>query len=298
MKKLPPSLAVIFAALLWSIDGFLRQELNTVPSILIVSLEHSIGAIIFLPFLVKSWESIKTLGQREWVSILWIAIFGGILGTFFYTKALGYVNYINLSVVVLLQKLQPVFAIALSSIILKEKLSNKFISLSLSAIIGAYLVTFGSTLEFEWNDKTIIASLLALLSAFCWGSSTVLGKHALKSLPFEAVTSLRLTVTAFFTLIVLFATAEFSMVLELKSAQWQKILMIVFSSGSIALAIYYYGLQNLPASHTTIYELAWPLSALLLDWAVRGQLLNATQLLGALILLVSMIILSNENYDS
>ena len=298
MKKLPPSLAVIFAALLWSIDGFLRQELNTVPSILIVSLEHSIGAIIFLPFLVRSWESIKTLGQREWVSILWIAIFGGILGTFFYTKALGYVNYINLSVVVLLQKLQPVFAIALSSIILKEKLSNKFISLSLSAIIGAYLVTFGSTLEFEWNDKTIIASLLALLSAFCWGSSTVLGKHALNSLPFEAVTSLRLTVTAFFTLIVLFATAEFSMVLELKSVQWQKILMIVFSSGSIALAIYYYGLQNLPASHTTIYELAWPLSALLLDWSIRGQLLNATQLLGALILLVSMIILSNENYDS
>ena len=298
MKKLPPSLAVIFAALLWSIDGFLRQELNSVPSILIVSLEHSIGAIIFLPFLVRSWESIKTLGQREWVSILWIAIFGGILGTFFYTKALGYVNYINLSVVVLLQKLQPVFAIALSSIILKEKLSNKFISLSLSAIIGAYLVTFGSTLEFEWNDKTIIASLLALLSAFCWGSSTVLGKHALKSLPFEAVTSLRLTITAFFTLIVLFATAEFSMVLELKSVQWQKILMIVFSSGSIALAIYYYGLQNLPASHTTIYELAWPLSALLLDWSIRGQLLNATQLLGALILLVSMIILSNENYDS
>ena len=88
------------------------------------------------------------------------------------------------------------------------------------------------------------------------------------------------------------------MVLELKSVQWQKILMIVFSSGSIALAIYYYGLQNLPASHTTIYELAWPLSALLLDWAVRGQLLNATQLLGALILLASMIILSNENYDS
>ena len=140
---------------------------------------------------------------------------------------------------------------------------------AIARVIGAYLVTFGSTLEFEWNDKTIIASLLALLSAFCWGSSTVLGKHALKSLPFEAVTSLRLTITAFFTLIVLFATAEFSMVLELKSVQWQKILMIVFSSGSIALAIYYYGLQSLPASHTTIYELAWPLSALLLDPILR-----------------------------
>ena len=59
----------------------------------------------------------------------------GYFGTFFYTKALGYINYINLSVVVLLQKLQPVFAIALSSIILKEKLSKRFISLAIVAIL-------------------------------------------------------------------------------------------------------------------------------------------------------------------
>ena len=105
MKKFPPSLAVIFAALLWSIDGFLRQELYALPAIVIVALEHSIGAIIFAPFLSKSWQTIKIIEQREWISILWIAIFGGLLGTFFYTKALGYINYINLSVVVLLQKL-------------------------------------------------------------------------------------------------------------------------------------------------------------------------------------------------
>ena len=298
MKKFPPSLAVIFAALLWSIDGFLRQELYALPAIVIVALEHSIGAIIFAPFLSKSWQTIKIIGQREWIAILWIAIFGGILGTFFYTKALGYINYINLSVVVLLQKLQPVFAIALSSIILKEKLSKQFIGLAIVAIIGGYLVTFGTTSTLVWNDKAIIASLLALLSAFCWGSSTVLGKHALKSLPFEAVTSLRLTVTAFLTAIVLLATSEVTTILNLSTIQWQRVIMIVFSSGAVALVIYYYGLERLPASHTTIYELAWPLSAVTLDWAVRGQFLSISQLVGALMLLTSMVILSKENYDS
>ena len=92
MKKISPALAVVFAALLWSIDGFLRQELYSVPAIVIVALEHSIGALIFIPILLKSWKTIKVLGQREWMAILWIAIFGGILGTFFYTKALGYIN--------------------------------------------------------------------------------------------------------------------------------------------------------------------------------------------------------------
>ena len=74
--------------------------------------------------------------------------------------------------------------------------------------------------------------------------------------------------------------------------------MIVFSSGAVALVIYYYGLERLPASHTTIYELAWPLSAVTLDWAVRGQFLSISQLVGALMLLTSMVILSKENYDS
>ena len=113
---------------------------------------------------------------------LWISFVGGILGTFFYTKALSYINYIDLSVVVLLQKLQPVFAIALAAIILREKLSQRFIGLAISALVGGYFVTFGTSSINDWNDKTIIAALLALLAAFAWGSSTVLGKHVLKHL--------------------------------------------------------------------------------------------------------------------
>ena len=202
MRKILPPLAVMLAALLWSLDGFLRQELYSISSFLVVMLEHGIGAILFLPFLIKSQSEIKTLGQRGWISILWISICGGILGTFFYTKALSYVGYIDLSVVVLIQKLQPLFAISLSAIILKEKLSQRFIGLAIVALIGGYLVTFGTTPMTDWDDKTMIAALLALLAAFSWGSSTVLGKHALNRLPFTTVTGLRLFLTAIFAIII------------------------------------------------------------------------------------------------
>ena len=143
MKKHLPALAVISAAILWSFDGFLRQNLYMLPSFLIISLEHVIGALIFFPLLIKGWREVSALSQRGWISVLWISICGGILGTFFYTKALSYVNYINLSVVVLLQKFQPIFAIALAAIILKEKITARFLGLAIAAIIGGYLVTFG-----------------------------------------------------------------------------------------------------------------------------------------------------------
>ena len=294
MKKYLPALAVIFAAFLWSFDGFIRQNLFALPSFLIVSLEHVIGAILFLPLLIRGWKEVSSLGQRGWISVLWISIFGGVLGTFFYTKALSYVNYIDLSVVVLLQKLQPIFAIALAGVILKEKITNRFIILAFTAIVGGYLVTFGSSSIQDWDDKTIIAALLALLAAFSWGSSTVLGKHALNRLSFTTVTSLRLSITASVTAFVLLSTGQYDAVQSMTISHWGFIVLIVLSTGSLALFFYYYGLNKLPASHATLYELFWPLSAVGLDWFIRGNILSLTQWVGAILLLGSILLLTRE----
>ena len=295
MKKHLPALAVISAAILWSFDGILRQNLYILPSFLIVALEHLIGAIIFLPLLLKGWKEISDLHQRGWISILWISVCGGILGTFFYTKALSYVNFIDLSVVVLLQKFQPIFAIALAAIILKEKITRRFLVLAVTAIVGGYFVTFGDQPLNEWSDKTIIAALLSLLAAFSWGSSTVLGKHALNRLSFKTVTSLRLTVTAAIMFFILISTGEAETISQVSIENWKYIFIIVLTTGSIALFIYYYGLNHLPASHVTLYELFWPLSAVAMDWYVYGRVMSIVQLLGATMLLGSILLLSSKN---
>ena len=297
MKRILAPLAVVFAALLWSLDGLLRQELYHISSFVVVALEHSIGALIFLPLLFKSIPKIKKLGQRGWISIFWVSICGGILGTYFYTKALSFVYYIDLSVVVLIQKLQPLFAISLAGVILKEKLSKRFMFLAIIAMFGGYLVTFGNKPFGNWDDKSTIASLCALLASFCWGSSTVLGKHALKQLTFEVVTGMRLFITAIIALIIIAYSGSFSDVLNLRPENYTTIIIIVFSTGTIALSIYYYGLQNLAASHTTIYELAWPLSAVFIDWTLKGKTLSLVQIIGALILLCSMGMLTRESQD-
>lgn len=295
MKKYLPALAVILAAILWSFDGILRQNLYNLPSFLIVALEHLIGAIIFFPLLLKGWREVSSLRQRGWISVLWISVCGGILGTFFYTKALSYVNYIDLSVVVLLQKFQPIFAIALASVILKEKITARFLSLAVIAIIGGYFVTFGNQPLSEWSDKTIIAALLSLLAAFSWGSSTVLGKHALNRLSFETVTSLRLTVTAAITFFILISTGQLEAINQVNLTHWKYIVIIVLSTGSLALFIYYYGLNHLPASHVTLYELFWPLSAVAIDWYLRGRIMSPVQLFGAILLLGAILFLSTKN---
>ena len=294
MKRYTPYLAIILAAFLWSLDAFLRQSLYTLSPLLIITLEHGIGSLFFLPILVRNWKKLKTIKQTVWISLLWISILGGLCGTYFYTKALSYVGYIDLSVVVLLQKFQPLFAVSLAAIILKERLSRRYLLLAFCAMGGGYLVTFGSNPISTENNNTLIAALFSLLAAFCWGSSTVLGKQALFFLPFGIVTALRLIITTIVGLFVIIYSGWSVVYSHISYEQWKILLLIVISTGTVALFIYYYGLKNLPASHTTLFELFWPLSAVIIDWVIMGNPLSASQLSGAVILLASMTFLTQE----
>jgi len=196
--------------------------------------------------------------------------------------------------VVLLQKFQPLFAIALAAVILKEPFTRRYLLLALMALVGGYFVTFGLEPITNADDKTLIAALLALLAAFSWGSSTVLGKHALGRLSFPVVTALRQVITAVVALVIitsLYSTWDIKMI---SSRQWLFLLIIVFSTGSVALFIYYFGLNHLPASHTTLYELFWPLSAVALDYLVRDRPLTPAQIIGGIVLLMSIILLPRE----
>ena len=294
MNKYLPHLAIIIAALLWSLDAFLRQSLYSLSPFLIITLEHGIGSLLFLPILISHWEKLIKLKQTVWISLLWVSILGGIGGTYFYTKALSYVGYIDLSVVVLLQKLQPLFAVSLAAIILKENLSKRYLILAVCAMIGGYLVTFGNNPISKGDNNTLIAALFSLLAAFCWGSSTVLGKQALIFLPYSVVTALRLIITTIVGILIIIYSGLSIFYSHISYEQWRILFLIVISTGTVALFIYYYGLNKLPASHTTLFELFWPLSAVMIDWIIIGNPLSIPQLSGAVILLVSMTILSQE----
>lgn len=111
------------------------------------------------------------------------------------------------------------------------------------------------------------------------------------------MTCIRLIVTGVVALLIIISSGNFSDIYSLSLENYKTIIIIVFTSGSIALLIYYYSLQSLAASHTTIYELVWPLSAVLIDWLIRGKALSLAQMIGAIIPVSSTTILTKENFS-
>ncbi len=281
--------AIVFAAFLWSIDALLRQSLYSLPSMFIVFSEHALGFLITLPWLIKFWPKIKTLNRKTWISIFWVALFGGLLGTLAYTRALSYINYIHFSVVVLLQKLQPIFAIILARIILKERFKGRFYMWAFVALIGSYFVAFPNILP-QWQDggKNVFAGLLAVGAAFAWGSSTVMGKYSLRDLDSRIVTPLRLGLTAGLSGIYILLFMKISTIPTLSSEQAFYLIAIVLSSGTVALSIYYFGLKKVQASRATLLEMFWPISAVTIDWVFFGHSLTWSQILGAILMLTAI----------
>ena len=283
-------LFIVIAAFLWALDGIvLRPALYVLPVPLVVLVEHGLAFLFMLPFFIKEFAEVKKLKRNDWGAFLWVAIFGGVLGTIFITKALFYVNFVNLSIVVLIQKLQPVFALLLASLILKERLPKRFLGWAILAIAATYFVTFdGLVPNLATGDKTAIAALFALGAAFAWGSSTVFGKRALAQVNFRIGTYLRFGLTTLIMLVVTLVTKDIFALSTINSSQWLIFLIIVFSSGGAAMFLYYYGLKRVTASVSTICELAFPLSAIFLEFVIRGRVLSLTQWVGAIVLMFAI----------
>jgi drug/metabolite transporter (DMT)-like permease len=282
---------VVVAASLWAVDGIvLRPSLYGLPVSLVVFVESAIVAILLTPFFIKRFSSLKQLKKKDWLAFFGVALLGGAIGTMAITKALFYVNFVNLSVVILLQKLQPVFAISLATLLLKEKLPKEFFLWAGLAIVGAYFMTFGTTLpNFSTGDKTTIAALFALLAAFSFSSSTVLSKRALRNVDYEMGTYLRFLFATFIMVIIASSTGDISSLSEITAKQIIIFLIIAFTTGGAAIFLYYYGLKRISASVASICELAFPLTAVVLEYFVHGNLLSPVQWIGAAILLISIL---------
>jgi len=290
--------AVALAAVFWGIDGIvLRPALYNLPVALVVFVESSIVALLLTPMMRRGMPRLRELQPKDWLAFLGLALLGGAVGTMAITKALFYVNFINLSIVVLIQKLQPVFAILFAALLLHERPQKRFIFYAALAVFGAYLMTFGWHMP-SLQGKITAAAAYAVIATLSFSASTVLSKRALRSTEFRQATYLRFALTSVIMLLIVLSSGQVMQVSEISGKQWLIFLLIAFSTGGPAIFLYYYGLQHIRASRATIAELAFPLTAVILEYLLRGNLLRNEQWLGVILLLGSILVIAREQNQS
>lgn len=290
---------VCFAASLWGLDSIVLT-----PRLFHLKVPFVVFMLHLLPFLAMSIfigkreiKNIIALPKNDLIFYFLVALFGGCVGTLAIVKALFLVNFQHLTVVTLLQKAQPIFAILLARLILKEKIGKNFLNWVCIALIGGYIMTFEFTLPrmADVSSSSIIQAVLySALAAFSFGSATVFGKRILSHSSFVTALYTRYFFTAMITFVIVLFTGQLKLILQVTPFEWMIFVIIGLTSGSFAILLYYRGLRYIDASVATMCELSFPISSVVFDYIFNGNVLSPVQSLGALTLLFAIIKISKN----
>ena len=294
---------VLAACALWAVDTLIRYPLmqNLQNSFVIVFYEHLLLSLILFVISFKSLNKFKQINPKHLIYFVIVGGIGSAWATLAFTKAF---MYLNPSLVIILQKLQPIIAIVLAGIVLKEKIQKVFILWACVCLLGALLISFEDILNIInskesfknlfFHQKAMIGYLLVIFSAIGWGASTVFSKK-LVSLGYHD--EIILGGRFFMGLICLlpFTLGEstlFSHNVEIYS----KVALMVLVSGLMAMYLYYQGLRRIPARLCTLAEMFFPFMAVIVNWLFLGATLTPIQIIGGLILMLGSVVIQVKHY--
>ena len=79
---------------------------------------------------------------------------------------------------------------------------------------------------------------------------------------------------------------------NITTTNWLIFIIIALTTGSGALFLYYYGLNKVKAMVSTICELFFPVSAILFDYLINGQVLTPVQWISAAVMIFAILKIS------
>lgn len=281
-------LLVALGATSWATDGVLRTSLvQRFSPQGVVLVEHLILTLLTAPLIWRERRAVRALGSREWLALVAVAVGASAIATVLFTASF---SFRNPTATILLQKTQPLFAIALATLVLKERLVPGFWPAAALALVGAYLVSFkdpaqpAGLLSPADGGAALAAALLALGAAALWGGGTVFGRFLLRRLDFPTLAALRFTLALPALAILVLLSGQGLGPGPAAADDWGRFLLLALVPGLLGMLLYYKGLQGTRASIATLAELAFPLSAVVLNWWLLGAALTLSQMVGGALL--------------
>lgn len=281
-------LLVAAGAALWGTDAIFRRGLALdLAAPVLVFLEHAVLVLLTLPILWLKRAQLRNLGRVDWIAALVIGAGSSAVATILFTSAF---RYGDPTTPLLLQKLQPLVAVLGARLLLGERLLPRFAWFLLAGLAGAYLVAFPDPGGVSVSALT--PALLAVGAAALWGLGTVLGRRLAPKIPFSLLTALRFAIGLPAAGLIVAVMGETAAVGAVSGTDIRDVVALAFVPGLIALLLYYNGLRSTPAAAATIAELAFPLTATGLNYAVFGTVLSASQWIGVTLLAGTITIMS------
>ncbi len=297
------TLLILLACFFWAMDTLIRYPLveSGLEPVTIVFYEHLILSLFFGWTLIAAIKRMGELKISDIFSFFIVGCVGSGLATVAFTESF---HFLNPSLVILLQKLQPLVVITLAAIVLKEPIEKKFLIWGAVCMVGGLLVSSPDIERFYQllvkdfslviSDSAVRGYLLVLVSIVGWGAATVYGKK-LTIAGFETKAILSGRFLAGFVALAPFVQWNRNLILP-NGQDYLRILIMVLISGGLAMWFYYQGLKRISAKTAAIAEMFFPFFAIIVNWIFLGKQLTDLQLIGGGILIFGSLVIQIKKY--
>lgn len=295
---------IIAACFMWAIDTLIRYPLlgKGVPASKIVFYEHLLLTLLFLTHFYRSRFKIWHAQISHMFSFFVIGALGSAWATLCFTKAF---TLLNPSLVILLQKLQPLVAVSLAYVLLKEPIKKQFVLWGSVSLLGAVLISSDDIFrgQFSWNylkelfsGKAFEGYGYTLMAVVGWGASTVFGKMLINNgYTTKDIMSGRFIIGFICLLPLLIYWQGGELDFAVGGDAFIKICIMVVISGPIAMYLYYRGLGKTEARYCAVAEMFFPLCAVIINWVFLKTPLNVVQMIGGALLITGSVVIQTKH---
>lgn len=207
-------------------------------------------------------------------------------GVFFTLAAIFYlssVKYVSASLAVLCTYSYPVFVAILSSILEKEKLTNRLI-VSITIAISGLVLVLGNSLEIS----SFRGILLAVGSGACYSIYIVISNRSMKQVS-PIVTAAFINLTAMFSVFVI-AVSTNTLDFSFAQSAWLAILGISLFSTLVSMVAFLSGVKLLGSTRASVLSMIEPLITFAFGAVLFHDRFSSIQWIGSILVLTGAVL--------
>lgn len=233
----------------------------------------------------------KQLDWKQWLALLAIAILGAAIAPTLVFTALSITTVNN---VILVGRIELPLILALSVLLLREKINAWVVAGALVSLIGVALTVLLNTPDQAQATPAMgigKGELLTAIAAICLAVSTIISKVSLRQVPLGLFSGFRMlvgTIVFFAATMVLYSPEHFMDVSAPIVWQWMLIYSAVIVVGG--QLCWFNGLKQSTASEVSLASAFNPIAGILAAYFILGELPTGAQYIGGGVIVVGIIL--------
>ncbi len=277
-------LNIAVATIFWGISATIAKFLfkHEVDLLALVQMRSTLSfVVLFLILFIFKREYLKiSVDDLRHFVLLGVVGVAGSNFTYYFT-----LNEINVATAIIMQYTAPVLVVFYGILSRNEKITGIKIISAFVSLLGCSLVV--RIFDVEFLNLSKIGIISGVASSFCWAFFNIYGKKV----------GTRYNIWGSLTFVLMFAGVFWLFfnppwkVLNYSSNDW--LVFFIFSMLSVLIPYFFYfsGLKSISPSSAIITSTLEPVVAIASAWIIVGEKLSLIQILGAILVLTSVVLL-------